>query len=478
MSDQIDLQQDTNDLQEIVNNSWNGIGIINADTKFIYLNNAFSPLLGYTNEELLKLKFIDLITDNFKDEFKQLIIKNHKNRYINNMQLSCIRKDGALVFLNITISIMKNKKYIVIDASDITQTVSENQIFDKYLIQAVIDENGNIISASEAYTRLLGYSEDELKGKPFLIDQDDISKEKLWQKIISEKEEYSGTIKCFTKKGKYLWFETVIKPKFNKYGDILGYTAVMFDITNEMTLEENKKVLQREITDKDAKLSIMTETMRLVAHEWRQPLNTISLEAQNLMLKYEFEDEVPTSESIKNLQLIVNRIDELSKIINNFQYTTEMHEEKIETTTDELIKHAIDYSKLEESEITIQNDYPQPIRTFKTNLSKSLANILNNAKEAIKRANPDPKLILFKVFKENNNLIIEILNNGGNIPDNILENIFTPYFSTKPEKNGVGLSLYNCKTIIELHLKGSLEAINVDDDKVKFKITIPMEQLI
>ena len=71
MSDQIDLQQDTNDLQEIVNNSWNGIGIINADTKFIYLNNAFSPLLGYTNEELLKLKFIDLITDNFKDEFKQ-----------------------------------------------------------------------------------------------------------------------------------------------------------------------------------------------------------------------------------------------------------------------------------------------------------------------------------------------------------------------------------------------------------------------
>ena len=252
----------------------------------------------------------------------------------------------------------------------------------------------------------------------------------------------------------------------------------MFDITNEMTLEENKKVLQREITDKDAKLSIMTETMRLVAHEWRQPLNTISLEAQNLMLKYEFEDEVPTSESIKNLQLIVNRIDELSKIINNFQYTTEMHEEKIETSTDELIKHAIDYSKLEESEITIQNDYSQPIRTFKTNLSKSLANILNNAKEAIKRANPDPKLILFKVFKENNNLIIEILNNGGNIPTNILENIFTPYFSTKPEKNGVGLSLYNCKTIIELHLKGSLEAINVDDDKVKFKITIPMEQLI
>ncbi|MCK5110172.1 MAG: PAS domain S-box protein [Arcobacteraceae bacterium] len=463
-------------LKAMINSSWSGIGIINLDTKFLYINKAFSPLLGFSNEELLKLNFIDLITDENKQSFKDLIEKNAKDRYINNLQLSCKRKDGGLVFLDITISLMQDNKYIVLDASDITQTVSEHEIFDKYLIQTQIDLDGKIEKASEAYCRLCGYNEDELKGLYYTAFQDKSEEEKLWYEIKNSKE-YSGTIVNKTKTGSYFWVESVIKPKYNKYGDIIGYTAVMFDVTNEMTLEEKKKDLLKQLVDKDEKLNIMTSTMRLVAHEWRQPLNTISLEVQNLMLKYQFEEDVTTEETVNNLHLITNHIEELSNVINNFQHTTEIKENKVETTSKEIIEKAMMHSNIQNSEVVFENNNQEPFLTYVGSLSQSIAHILDNAKEAINLSNDKTSKISIKSYTEDENNIFVIQNSAGHIPEDILGNIFTPYFSTKTQKNGVGLSLYNCKTIIELHLKGSIEVFNLNEDIVMFKIILPTNEI-
>ncbi len=467
-------QNQNNVLKEMINSSWSGIGIINLETKFLYINNAFSPLLGFTNEELQNIKFIDLITQENKEPFLELIKKNSENKYINNLQLSCTRKDGGLVYLDVTISLMQNDQFIVIDASDITQTVSEHEIFDKYLIQTQIDLEGKIEKASEAYCRLCGYNEDELKGVYYTAFQDKAQEEKLWNEIKGSKE-YSGTIVNKTKGGSYFWVESVIKPKFNKYGDITGYTSVMFDVTNEMTLEEKKKDLLEQIVDRDNKLNIMTSTMRLVAHEWRQPLNTISLEVQNLMLKYQFDDDVATEETIEYLTSVTNHIEELSDIINNFQHTTEIKETKISTLCEDIIQRAISHSVVNESDITLENNFQDPFATYVNGLSKSIAYILDNAKEALEKANDTTTKIQIKTYFDNDNCVFEINNEGGHIPEDIIENIFTPYFSTKEQKNGVGLSLYNSKTIIELHLKGHIEVLNLPNNNVMFKITLPLE---
>ncbi len=462
-------------LKEMINSSWSGIGIINLNTKFLYINKAFSPLLGYSGEELLNINFIDLITDENKKQFQDLIVKNSKDRYINNMQLSCIRKDGGLVYLDITISLMQDDKYIVLDASDITQTVSEHEIFDKYLIQTQIDLEGNISKASEAYCRLSGFTQEELIGISYTKFQDKSKDKNLWNKIKNSKE-YSGTIVNKAKNDTYFWVETVIKPKFNKYGDVIGYTAVMFDITNEMTLEEKKKDLLQQIVDRDNKLNIMTSTMRLVAHEWRQPLNTISLEVQNLMLKYQFDEEVATQETIEYLTSVTNHIDDLSKVINNFQHTTELKEKKTETTTKDIIEKAIMKSKISEDDIVITDEYKKQFTTYINGLSQSIGYIFRNAKDAIDNSDDKTSKIRLKIYHKNNNINFEISNDAGHISKDIIENIFTPYFSTKDQKNGVGLSLYNCKTIIELHLKGNIEVLNLKNNTVKFKIVIPINK--
>ncbi|MFA6789480.1 MAG: PAS domain S-box protein, partial [Arcobacteraceae bacterium] len=102
------LKRSNNELREIVNNSWDGIGIIDKQSKFIYVNMAFSPILGYPKEELLQFTFESLILEEYKNDFKELLEKNIENRYSSEVHVVCQRKDKQKVYLQITISLMLN----------------------------------------------------------------------------------------------------------------------------------------------------------------------------------------------------------------------------------------------------------------------------------------------------------------------------------------------------------------------------------
>lgn len=78
MSEEYDitkLKRSNDELKEIINNSWDGIGIIDFSGKFIYFNNAFVPILGYKKEELKDKNFISFIQEDYKRAFIELMKK-------------------------------------------------------------------------------------------------------------------------------------------------------------------------------------------------------------------------------------------------------------------------------------------------------------------------------------------------------------------------------------------------------------------
>jgi len=102
-------------------------------------------------------------------------------------------------------------------------------------------------------------------------------------------------------------------------------------------------------------------------------------------------------------------------------------------------------------------------------------NIIKNSKDALVRSGKKDKKIHIGLKKETDYLLISICDNGGGIKDAIIDKIFTPYFTTKSEKNGTGLGLYMSETIINKHLNGSIEAKNFNDG-VCFNIRLPWRQ--
>ena len=480
MSDSTTLDKRNQVLKEIINNSWNGLGIIDPTTKFVYVNKAFSPILGFKEQELLQIKFESLLLPKYKAEFRDLVKKNYENQYTNNIRVACIRRDKAIVYLDVSIKVMANEKYIVINANDITQTISDHETFDKYVIQAHVDGQGVITKVSEAFCRLTLYSEDELVGKNYGImfypslNEEDLDGT-IWSELIIHSQ-WNGVIASKNKHGDVIWVDMIIKPIKNKYGDITGYSAVMFDITPEVTLEKNKEILEETIVNNEAKLSIMGETMRTVAHEWRQPLNAISLEAQNLLFSYQFSDDVSKDEAMPILEGMQKNIEGLSNIINKFQYITELQGEKKDASIQDICVKAINMSTVSTNMVSQEYEDNVIFKTHENELATSIGSILDNALEANEKSQNDMvKFIRLSTYQEGNDLKIEISNNGGHIDKDIIDEIFKPYFSTKDEKNGVGLSLYIAKMIVELHLKGNIEVENKEDDTVVFRLILPMD---
>ena len=480
MSENTAIDKNTQELKEIINNSWSGIGIIDQTSKFIYVNNAFTPILGFKEKELLQIKFESLLLPKYKAEFKELLRKNYENEYTNNIRVSCMRRDKAVVYLDVSIKLMLNKKYIVINANDITQSISDHETFDRYVIQAHVDKDGIFTKVSEAFCRLCLFSENELVGKSYkIMSHPSLNEEDLngtiWSELIIHGE-YNGVIASKNKHGETIWVDAIIKPINNKYGDVTGYSAVMFDMTGEIKLEQNKEILEETIVDNEAKLKIMGDTMRTVAHEWRQPLNTISLEAQNLLFSYQFSDDgVAKEEAVPILEGMQTNIEGLSNIINKFQYITELQGDKKESMINDVCHRAINISSVSDDQIHEDYGINQDFKTHENELATSIASILDNAKEAIDEFESDEKkFINIKTYVDESNIKVEISNNGGNIPDNLLQQIFTPYFSTKETRNGVGLSLYISKMIIELHLKGKIEVENKENNIVVFTVVLPI----
>ena len=90
-----------------------------------------------------------------------------------------------------------------------------------------------------------------------------------------------------------------------------------------------------------------------------------------------------------------------------------------------------------------------------------LINILNNSKDALETVF-DEKLILIDIVKENKKAIIKIKDNAGGIPEDIIDKIFEPYFTTKHQSQGTGIGLYMSQEIIHKHMNGYFDISNTE----------------
>jgi nitrogen-specific signal transduction histidine kinase len=218
----------------------------------------------------------------------------------------------------------------------------------------------------------------------------------------------------------------------------------------------------------------MGDMLNIIAHQWRQPLNIISMSANNILIDIELDD-LDKEKTKDYINSILKQSSKLSKIIDNFKSYFKPMKNKEEFLIETLIKEIKDIISLnlEENKIVfkIKNQLETSIYTYKTELLQVLLNLINNSKEALLRKEKDTKLILLLIKEDEQYIIFEIHDNAGGIENSILDEIFDPYFSTKQELNGTGLGLYINKIIIEKYLEGEISVKN-NQEGASFNIKI------
>ena len=226
-------------------------------------------------------------------------------------------------------------------------------------------------------------------------------------------------------------------------------------IANEIA--KNQK--QQEILFQQSKLASMGEMIGAIAHQWRQPLNTLGLNTQLLVEDY-FDGIVNEDYILQYEEKQMNIVKFMSKTIDDFRNFFVQDKEKtkfkLKDAIDEVVKLIDKQLKNHNITLIIKADESE-IEGYKNELKQVLLNLINNSKDAILANNIQNGKIEIIAFKNT----IKIKDNAGGIPDNINNRIFEPYFTTKD--NGTGIGLYMSKIITEEHLNSKLYFENVED---------------
>jgi len=248
------------------------------------------------------------------------------------------------------------------------------------------------------------------------------------------------------------------------------------------TLEERVKKEVEANQQKDqlmlrsARQAQMGEMLSMIAHQWRQPLSSISTVTGNLLVFIEL-DNYNKEQFFELLSSINEHAQFLSRTINDFRYFFNPNKKKESILLETIIEQTINIigRSLEYKNIVLEKDYrfEGPIITYPNEITQVFLNIIKNAQDVIVEKRVEKPIIKIKGYQDGNMQVVEIKDNAGGIPLEHLEKVFDPYFSTKGEKQGTGLGLYMSKLIIEKHCKGRL-AVQNEDGGANFIISMPM----
>jgi len=247
-------------------------------------------------------------------------------------------------------------------------------------------------------------------------------------------------------------------------------TQKLFDM---IAMYAKSRVLEKELEHKNKQLAMQSKNAALgemisnIAHQWRQPLSIISTSASTMQLNNDLGivDEEATS---KYLDTIIDTTQELSKTIDYFRDVLVPNDGQKELFK---ISHTVKNiiialnSKITQNKVEIIADLNcnLSINSYPNLLLQSISNIITNSIEELSSKDIEKKYIFINVGVDHKeNFHIKIKDNAGGIDEDIIDNIFDPYTTTKHKSIGKGLGLHKTLVMIQNGMNGTIEVENCE----------------
>ena len=247
------------------------------------------------------------------------------------------------------------------------------------------------------------------------------------------------------------------------------------DHLEERVQDEIRKRAEKEkMLEQQAKMAAMGEMMDAVAHQWKQPLNALSMLSD--LLKSDYKDGLVDEAYVEDMtDTVQQQIDHMVTTLNEFRTFFRPNKEAEPfglkrciqgvqlLVKDEFLKHGITIHMENHDEIIING--------IENEFKHLILNIINNAKDAFNERDSLERDITIRFFKNAHTVWIEIEDNAGGIPEEVIGDIFKPNVTTKEADQGTGIGLYMSAQIVEKH-HGTLRVANTPEGAL-FTITFP-----
>lgn len=248
-------------------------------------------------------------------------------------------------------------------------------------------------------------------------------------------------------------------------------------LKNELDLSHSEIEHQKIVMFQQSKMAAMGEMIGNIAHQWRQPLNILALNIQNIEYAYTFGkiDQASisrfTEDSMKQILYMSHTIDDFRNFASPSQARQPFNiiqalNEALQLVQSTLILNHITY------DIVSQNNDAQ-VMGWPNEFKQVIINLINNTKDALKEHNRTDGAITIRIDSDEKSVRIGFEDNALGIPETALNRIFEPYFTTKENGKGTGIGLYMAYQIIHTKMNGTIEVSNTADG-ARFLITLPL----
>ncbi|WP_072681560.1 PAS domain-containing sensor histidine kinase [Arcobacter sp. LA11] len=344
----------------------------------------------------------------------------------------------------------------------------------------LFNEDGKILMINKIFEELTGYKYKEIDtiekwtrkayGEKALEVKEIINSLYSVDDIVD-----AGVFQIMTKNDKKICWHFNTAPFGIKNGK-RTIIATALDVTE---LKEKEKMMIQQ-----SKMAAMGEILENIAHQWRQPLSTISTASTGIKLQN--EHGILTNEIItESMDMINKSAQHLSKTIDDFRgfFKPDQKKEffKVKHTFEKIIM--IIGNKFDGEKINFISEIEDfQILNYNNALIQVLINIFTNSKDVFNEKKIKDRFIFVDVSSDEYSATIQIKDNAGGISSKIIDKVFEPYFTTKHQAQGTGIGLYMSEELITKHMKGKIKVENskflYDGKKYSgalFTITLPLK---
>jgi PAS domain S-box-containing protein len=343
-----------------------------------------------------------------------------------------------------------------------THDLEQAQAFAKAMEDALLvgmrarDQQGRIIYVNRAFCDMVGYRADELLGcaPPYPYWHPD-ELETYWRdregSMATEARPYGFESRIRHRAGHDVITRVYTAPLIDAQGHNQGWMSSVVDITAQKQAEDRQHEQERQL-QRSARLASVGEMASTLAHELNQPLMALSnfaLAARNIASQAQMSVLVAALDDMVEQS---RRASEIVRRVRGFINPGRGGYEACDVHA--VITHSLLLlkSELERQSVTVTQRLSEQLPRVRSNrvlLEQVLINLLQNAAQAMQDLPAAQRVIDIETQLLERAVQVQVGDAGPGVPQALLDQVFTPFFSTKPE--GLGLGLNICRTIVEAH---------------------------
>ncbi|RPJ53097.1 MAG: PAS domain S-box protein, partial [Acidobacteria bacterium] len=414
------------------------------------------------------------------------------------LEYRIIRADGEIRWLRSTGKVTFSAEGQPIRADGITQDITKRKNAEEALrlseerfrqvAETVsdfvweVDAQGLYTYTSPSVEKILGYTPDEMVGKMhfydlFVPDVREQLKTAAFEAFEAQQRFHAFPNGNLRKCGEVVYLETSGVPIVDEAGRLLGYRGADTDITDRCRAEMEVQLLRQELTF-FSRVATLAELTASIAHELNQPLAAILANAQ-AALRLMQREPTDMTELREILIDIADDDERAAEVIRSMRSMLKGGDSKRQMLSlSALIRDVMPLVRNEAliKDVSIVLDFGSPMPPVKGNriqLQQVIVNLIVNALEAME-ASEHPRELVLRIREADGEILVDVEDSGSGIPEDKLDSIFQPFFTTKTSGLGMGLPL--SRSIVYSH-NGRLWAENNPDGGATFHLALPVSQV-